>query len=180
MKEFNKALLIIDIQDDFTGDKAKMPVDKKQAAEIITNINRMLDGAEKSGITPIYIGNEFSPRDITNIFRNNAAIKGTEGAKIDSRLRIASNYYFAKHKNNSFSNPELDQFLMQKNIRDLYISGLFAEACVYSTIKGALKNNYSVIAITDCIAAKTDKKRDKMIAQYKKAGIKCITAASIT
>lgn len=41
--KLNQALLIVDIQNDFTGQKAKMLVEKLQAHEIIANINKLVE-----------------------------------------------------------------------------------------------------------------------------------------
>ena len=78
----NKALLVLDIQNDFTGDRAKMPVDGQQVGTVIKNLNKIIDRAKDIGLTIIYIGNEYSKFDILNIFRNFASLKGTAGAQV--------------------------------------------------------------------------------------------------
>ena len=93
-----KALLIIDIQKDFTGENAKMPVDSKQATQMIANLNRIIDKSKDLNLTVIYIGNEYSKFDILNIFRNFAAIKETDGIKMDNRLHVVTKNYFSKNK----------------------------------------------------------------------------------
>ncbi len=169
-----KALLVLDIQNDFTGENAKMAVDTNQAKVMIANLNKIIDKAKENQLTVIYIGNEYSKFDVLNIFRNFASIKGTDGAKIDEKLHVVTNYYFSKQKENAFSNPELAAFLKQQNISELYIGGLYAEACIYSTIKSAIRHNYPITVLTDCIATKTEKKRTEMIEKYKKFGAKIL------
>jgi nicotinamidase-related amidase len=172
----NKALLIIDIQNDFTGQNAKMPVDSNQAIQMITSLNRIIDKSKELDLTIIYIGNEYSKYNILNIFRNFAAIKGSNGIKIDNRLHFVTENYFSKNKMNAFSNRQLDFFLKEKNITEVFIGGLYAEACIYGTTKGAIRNNYLTTILTDCIATKTDAKRNKMIEKYKKLGARTITS----
>ena len=174
-----QAILIIDIQNDFTGDNAKMPVDKNQATEIIANINKLIAHTDTSKTEIIYIGNEYSKWDILNIFRNFAAIKGTDGAKLDDRLNVVNQIYFPKNKGNAFSNPDLNDYLKSKNVEEIYISGLYAEACIYGTVKGGLRQNYKVNILTDCIATKTDEKRNKTIGKYEKMGAKNIESKMI-
>ena len=171
-----KAILVIDIQNDFTGQNAKMPVDSNQATQMITNLNRIIDKSKELNLTVVYIGNEYSKFDILNIFRNFAALKGTDGIKMDNRLHIATENYFSKQKGNAFSNPELDKFLKGKNISEVFIGGLYAEACIYGTTKGAIRNNYLTTILTDCIATKTEAKRNKMIEKYEKLGAKTMTS----
>jgi len=171
-----KALLIIDIQKDFTGENAKMPVESNQATQMIANLNRIIDKSTDLNLTVIYIGNEYSKFDILNIFRNFAAIKETDGINMDNRLHIVTKNYFSKNKMNAFSNPKLNEFLKDKNINEVFIGGLFAEACIYGTTKGAIKNKYLATILTDCIATNTEVKRNKMIEKYKKMGAKTITS----
>jgi nicotinamidase-related amidase len=173
------ALLILDIQNDFTGENAKKPVLKSQVAPMIANINTLLNRKSTYDLTVIYIVNEYSKFDILNIFRNFSALKGTDGAKIDIRLQIVSDHIFSKEKGNAFSNPNLDIFLRKKNIKHLYISGLYAEFCVWQTMKFALKKQYKVSAITDCIASKNDLTRQKMIEKYRKVGIETLLSVEI-
>ena len=173
----NQALLVIDIQNDFTGDYAKMPVNALQASQMIDNLNKLIDETDTEKRDILYIGNEYDRWDVLNVFRNYAAIKGTEGTQLDKRLRVVNNTYFSKNKGNAFSNQELDKYLKTKNINELWISGLYAEACIYATVKGALKRNYKVIVLSDCIATKSDEKRDKIIKKYKKIGAEVQTAS---
>ena len=167
-----QAILIIDIQDDFTGENAKMPVDKNQAVEMISNLNKLIDKTDTSKTEIIYIGNEYSKWDILNIFRNFASIRGTDGTKLDKRLHIVNETYFSKSKMNAFSNPDLASYLRAKNINEIFIGGLYADACIYGTAKGGLKEKLKVNVLTDCIATKSDKMRDKTILKYEKIGVK--------
>jgi len=174
-----KALLILDIQDDFTGNNARMPMDTFQTNQMINNLNNLVTNLDESSYEIIYIGNEFSKFDFLNIFRNFAAMKGTKGIKQDSRLKIISGNYFPKNKENAFTNPSLDAFLKSKSVTELFISGLKAEACVFSTTKGAIKNGYKVNVLTDCIATTSNRKRDKMLQRYVKAGAYNLSSAAL-
>lgn len=165
-----KALLIIDIQNDFTGEKARMPVDSGQAETMITHLNRLTEALDPAETEVIYIGNEYEKWDLLNVFRNFAALKGSEGAKLDQRLRKAGEVYFSKKRGNAFSNPDLGAYLRKVGVSDLYISGLKADFCVYATVKAALKQNYTTTVLTDCIATTSEKKRQSMIGKYRKLG----------
>lgn len=174
-----KALLILDIQDDFTGKQARMPVEPQQANQMIQRLNSLVTRLDPATYEIIYIGNEFRKFDFLNLFRNFAAIKGTSGTKLDNRLVISSKNYFPKNKENAFSNPALNTFLRSKAVTELFITGLKAEACVYSTTKGAIKNGYKVNILTDCIATTSDKKREKMLLRYIKAGATNLNSSTI-
>lgn len=169
-----KALLILDIQNDFTGENARMPVHKNQAAVMIQTLNGLTAKAADARIEVIYIGNEFSKNDPLNIFRNFAAIKGKPGSAMDSRLNMINDIYFTKNRSSAFTNKALLKFLQERNITSLIITGLYAEACVWQTMKSALKNNFTVSTIADCVASKTDRKRERMLQRYSRNNIEVL------
>ncbi len=174
-----RALLIIDIQNDFTAEHARLPVDKTQAVQMIANLNRLIDNATAHNLLIIYIGNEFKKFNVLNVFRNFAALEKTDGTKQDQRLRVVNEHYFSKRKGNAFSNPALNHLLQKENITELLKAGLYAEHCVYGTIKGALKHDYLPIVLTDCIASKTGKKLESTIGKYVKLGVRTLNAAAV-
>ncbi len=172
--QLKQALLVIDIQNDFTGDRARKPIDRIQADEIIGNINKIIERAHLLDLTVIYIGNEYSFIDPLNIFRNFAAIKGTEGAKLDPNLKIIDRNYFSKQTRNAFSNPALNTFLKQNGIGKLLITGVYAEACILRTIEGGLQNGFQVEIIADCVGTVSIEKRQACLHKYKKMGVKIV------
>ena len=174
-----QAILIIDIQNDFTGDNAKFPVDKNQAVQMINNLNRLMSNMDLTNMEIVYIGNEYSKWNVLNVFRNFAAIKGTDGSKQDGRLHILSKNYFSKTEGNSFSNPKLDAFLKEKNINKVFISGLYAEACIYATVRGAVKNKYTTTVLSDCVATKSDDKRVRTLREIEKLGAEIVASDAL-
>lgn len=174
-----KAVLVIDIQKDFTGEHAKMPVDKKQTMQMIAHVNRLIDHATAKNLLIIYIGNEYGKLNLLNVFRNFAAIKNTEGAQQDERLHVINDHYFEKQKGNAFSNAALHAFLQKENISELLITGLYAEHCIYQTIKGALKNKYKTVLLTDCIASKSDDRLASAIDKCLKLGVQKLASVEI-
>jgi isochorismate hydrolase len=60
---------------------------------------------------------------------------------------------------NVLTNNELSGFLKDNHIAELYITGLFAEACIKSTTVGAIRNNYKAVLIEDAIGSKNTKKK---------------------
>lgn len=102
----DSALFVLDVQKDFTGDKARFPVAKNQVKPMIENINKIISNRNQEKMYIIYIGNEFERYQfISNWFRNQAALKGSPGAQINEQLKIVNNNYFAKNQGDAFSNP---------------------------------------------------------------------------
>ncbi|MGH8460316.1 MAG: cysteine hydrolase family protein [Stenotrophobium sp.] len=175
----NGALLVIDIQKDFTLPSGRLPVESSQAEQIISNINRIIGSKEADGLLPLYIGNEFRKCDPLNLFRNFCALQGSEGSKLDPRLKIVNSHYFAKQRGNAFSNAALASFLRSADITHVYLSGLFADACVFRTFEGARKLGLACSVVSDAIAAKTAARRQKMVEKFSTLGAEIVSTEQL-
>ncbi|HZH58216.1 MAG TPA: isochorismatase family cysteine hydrolase [Metabacillus sp.] len=148
----NKALLVLDIQNDFISNEARMPVAKHQVEPMLSSINSVIKKADHLDIPVIYIGNEFEPEQvISNWLRRNSAIKGSEGAKLDKRLTIVNNLYYSKNTANALSNLELVSYLHENDLEHLIIVGVFTEGCVSATTNSAIRENFSVTVVEDAV-----------------------------
>jgi nicotinamidase-related amidase len=180
-KKFNnsqKALLVIDIQEDYTGVTAKPPFPYKESERLITTVNKIIEEANKKDIFVVYIRQEFdgfAGRTISKIFGHGTAIKGSLGTEFDKRINIISNHCFTKSMPDAFTNPKLEEFLNEHQINELYLVGLDAAGCVYFTAKGALKKGYRVSIIKDGIVLLAEQKWDSILKKFKHSGITLIS-----
>jgi nicotinamidase-related amidase len=155
----NKALVIIDIQNDIT----------KNYREIIGNINKAIDWAVKNDIHVVYIRHENLSAG-TRTFKPN-----TRGAELVSDLKIVSENVFTKYKGNALSSEEFADFINKNGIDEFYITGADAVACVKSTCFNLCKASYKVNVISDCITSYDKKKIDEMLNYYESKGCKIIS-----
>ncbi len=56
----------------------------------------------------------------------------------------------------------------------MVVTGVYAEACILQTTKGALRNGFSVKVVADAIGTKSQEKRQRCLDKYKKMGIKVV------
>ena len=145
-----KALVVMDMQLDFLGENAKMPIEN-QAEDLIQTVNSIIDDYDSKGYKIIYIKNVFSKYSIANFFRNKAAIEGTTGIEIDPRVKIVSENIFEKKRSSAFSNKDFENYLIENQINELYITGLMAEGCVYKTAVEGLDKKYIVNYIENAV-----------------------------
>ncbi|NJL72921.1 MAG: cysteine hydrolase family protein [Candidatus Competibacteraceae bacterium] len=165
-----RALLVLDVQRDFTGPQARMPVDSAQAAKMIQAVNGAAVAFRDRGDVVVYIKNVFPRNDIGNLFRNSAAIEGSPGTAFDDRLWLVSDIVFPKDQPDAFSNPELSNYLVANHVAEITVAGVFADQCVYWTSRGGLNRGYSVLYAADAVAASSDKIVESAIASAKAAG----------
>jgi len=154
----NKALVIIDIQNDIT----------KNYKDIIGSINKAIDWAVNKDIHVIYIRHE-NLSDGTRTFKSN-----TFGSELASDLKIVSKNIFTKYKGNALTSEEFTDFISKNEICDFYIAGADAVACVKSTCYNLNKANYGVNVLSDCVTSYDKRKIDEMLRYYESKGSKII------
>ena len=132
----NKALVVIDIQNDIT----------KHYRDIIDNINSAIDWAMKQGMAIIYIKHN-------NLSAGTRTFKpGTKGEELVPELKIVSDHIFVKTKANALTSEEFSEFIRSKDIREFYIAGADATACVKSTCFKIYRQGFSIIQLPRGIA----------------------------
>lgn len=150
----NKALVVIDIQNDIT----------KNYKEIINNINKAIEWANAEDMHIVYIKHN-------NLSVGTRTFKpDTHGAELVSDMKIVSKNIFTKTKANALTSEDFSAFISENNIGEFYVSGADAIACVKSTCYNMTKNGYTVHVLSDCITSYDKKKIDEMLKYYESKG----------
>lgn len=150
----NKALVIIDIQNDIT----------KNYKEIIENINKAVDWAVTNDIHVIYIANQYLSAHAKS-FK-----PGTYGAELVSDMKIVSENIFIKTRANAMTSESFADFIRENEINEFYIAGADAACCVKSTCYNMAKEGYAVHVLSDCITSYDKRKIDEMLRYYESKG----------
>lgn len=150
----NKALVVIDIQNDIT----------KNYKDIIGNVNAAVERAVAADIHVVYIKhNNISAG--TRMFKPN-----TRGEELVADMNIASNNIFTKTKGNALTSEEFAAFIADNGINEFYIAGADAVACVKSTCYNMVKAGYTVHVLSDCITSYDKRKIPEMLQYYASKG----------
>ena len=113
----DKALVVIDIQNDIT----------KHYKDIIGSINAAVDRAQTAGMHIVYIKHN-------NLSEGTRTFKpGTRGEALAPELKIVSGNIFVKTKSNALTSEAFSAFIAENGVREFYIAGADATACVKST-----------------------------------------------
>ena len=189
-KNPQKALLVIDIQEDTTGTMALPLSPYKDKAEYIARLNKVIEDASRKNILIVYVKQEFDGlwgKTLSRAVLCGSDIKGQPGTKVDKRIAMLSNYKFSKPQGDSFTNPKLNEFLTGQRVNELYIAGLDPEFCIYATARGALNRGYKVNVITDAILSWRDticiwpkNKNEGIFKKYRQDGIKVISGRELS
>ena len=153
-----KALVVIDIQNDIT----------KHYRDIVSNINAAIDWAVSEGMYVVYIKHN-------NITASTRTFKPcTRGEELVPELKVVSNNIFVKTKSNALTSEAFTAFIAENGIKEFYIAGADATACVKSTCFNMRKAGYAVHVLSDCITSYDLKKLPEMFAYYAKQGCELI------
>lgn len=85
----NTALLVIDIQEGYTGAYAKEDTHSKQSKELIKNTNRVIRVAYEAGIPVVYMQQQIKDW-LINWLDGYSMAEGSPGVEIDKRVKIVS------------------------------------------------------------------------------------------
>lgn len=158
-----KALVIIDIQNDIT----------KNYKDVIGNINAAVDWAVDNDMHVVYIRHE-------NLSAGTRTFKpDTYGSELVPDMHVVSSNVFTKSKGNALTSEEFTDFITKNEIRDFYIAGADAAACVKSTCFNMRKENYGVEVLSDCVTSYDKKKIDEMLRYYESKGCKIMSSKDL-
>ena len=150
----NKALVVIDLQNDIT----------KNYREIIDTINQAINWAVSNNMEVVYIRHN-NLSDGTRTFKI-----GTRGAELVPELKIVSEHIFTKTKSNALTSEEFADFVRSNNITEFFIAGADATACIKSTCYNMTKAGYAVHVLSDCVTSYDKKKLHEMFEYYASKG----------
>lgn len=159
----NKAFVVIDIQNDIT----------KNYKEIIGNINTAIDWAVAHNIHVVYIKHN-------NLSSGTRTFKpGTHGEELVADMNIVSGNIFTKTKGNALTSEEFAAFIYKNEIKEFYIAGADAVACVKSTCYNMAKEGYTVHMLSDCITSYNKRKIEEMLQYYASKGCSVETLSDV-
>ncbi len=150
----NKALVVIDIQNDIT----------KHYRDIIGNINAAIEWAVAEGILVVYIKHN-------NITAATRTFKpGSKGEELVPEMKVVSDNVFVKTKSNALTSEAFSAFITANGINEFYVAGADATGCVKSTCFNMAKAGFTVHVLSDCITSYDLKKLPEMFAYYESKG----------
>ena len=171
--EPRRALVVLDIQEGYTGTATRQPVTIPPATGMLATVNRLIDWAAASGIEVAYV---------RQVFSNNLIVRLHGGRRqgrviIDRRIRVVNGNDFEKNRTDAFSSRQLEQFLIGRQVDELFLVGVDAAYCVYYTALGALNRGYRVTVVADAVASR--RPLAGVLERYRRRGIGVMTSVQL-
>jgi nicotinamidase-related amidase len=128
----NTALLVVDVQKDVVGNAWNR-------AGVIANINTLLDKARAENVAVIWV--QHSDEGMPH---------GSPGWEYVPELRRRSDEPVVhKEYNDSFEDTDLEERLAERGVGRLVVTGAQTDACIRSTLHGALVRGYDATLVGD-------------------------------
>ncbi len=128
----NTALLIIDMQRDVVA--GAFEVDR-----VVDNINTLLDKARSEDVPVIWV--QHSDEELA---------QGSDGWQyVPQLVQRDDEPVVQKHYNDSFEESDLETFLSERQVGQLVVTGAQTDACIRSTLHGALVRGYDATLVED-------------------------------
>lgn len=106
-------------------------------------------------------------KNIVYIKHNNLSVgtrtfkPDTHGAELVPEMKIVSENIFVKSKGNALTSEDISAFVSKNGIKEFYVTGADAVACVKSTCYNMAKSGYTVHVLSDCVTSYDKKKFPK-------------------
>ena len=141
-----KALLVIDMQNDYLWDKRK-PMFNYDTGQLVGAVNKAIADCKDKGYDIIYI-KHILPRIMWGV---GFSIKGTEGAELYKGLDIVSDLCFEKNRSDTYTAVAFREHMKKQKYSEVLLCGLDECGCVGATAKGAIRTGVHVVMLEDCI-----------------------------
>ena len=155
----NKALVVIDLQNDIT----------KNYQKIIGQVNKAIDWAMSNDMHVVYI-RHYNLSEKTRTFKPD-----TKGSELVPELKVVSENVYEKSKASALTSEGFVGFIEKNDIEEFFITGADTTACVKSTSYNLVKSGYKVHVISDCVTSYDQEKMDDMLKYYSDKGCKVLT-----
>lgn len=164
------ALLVLDIQESSSAANlslAPLP-SSTPLGRMIETVNRLIEGFAFAGLEVAYVRQVFSSNFITRL-HGGRILAGRMEPRLCRWVKVVNDHDFAKNRTDAFSNRQLEQFLIDRQVTEVVLVGLDAAFCVYFTALGALQRGYRVTVVTDAVM--TGRNWGQLLERYRRKGI---------
>ena len=151
------AVIVIDLLNGFFKKNPTLP-DPLDEKALFKTVRRVIDAGRSDGVNIVFIKDNFLPEEvpIDKHFKIYGAhcVMGTPDAEIvDDLDPKPGDFQIRKKHYSAFNSTRLDAVLRELDVRRLYITGAWTEACVQHTVVDAFYLNYEICVIRDAVSS---------------------------
>jgi len=163
-----KALLVIDMLADFIDRDGALFVGPK-GEELIPFINEKIRDFRKEGYPIIFVCDHHEEDDSEFQMFAPHCIAGTNGCELVKEIDVhPKDKVVKKRRYSAFFGTDLDIYLREKGVKELYLVGVCTNICVLYTAADARNLGYSVKIFRDGVASFDEKAHEFALAEAEK------------
>jgi nicotinamidase-related amidase len=172
------AVVLIEYQNDFTSEGGALhgavaPVMEQNG--MLDKTQELVDAARAAGATIVHAPITFAPGFgeladhpygiLKGVVDSSAFVKGSWGAEIVDALAPQEGDIVVEGKRglDAFATTNLDFILRARGITTIALGGFLTNCCVESTMRTGYEKGYSVVTLSDCVAATSPEEHDNAI-----------------
>ena len=145
-----KALIIVDMLDDFVDGKLANP----RAQAIVEPLRRLLDHAREDGWVVVFSNDAHGPDDPEIAIWGEHAMEGDAGAQVIAALAAREGEIISpKRHYGAFDDTGLTEQLKALGVDEVVITGQHTHICVRHSSYGALRNGFKIVVPRDAVCA---------------------------
>jgi nicotinamidase-related amidase len=159
------ALLLIDVINDFDFDEGEQLL--RLAIPVGKNIAALQQRARDAGVPSIYVNDNFGrwQSDLNKIVDHCLKEHGKGKPFVDLLLPGKEDYFVLKPKNSGFYSTTLDLLLSHLGARNLILTGIAGNNCVFFTANDAYMRDYKIFVPADCTVSNTEQENRHALKQ---------------
>jgi nicotinamidase/pyrazinamidase len=155
-----RALIVVDVQNDFCPGGA---LAVERGDEVVAPLNRLIREFLERG-DPVYKSRDWHPARTKHFADYGGTwpvhcVQGTAGAEFhedlldDPRVGVVSKGQGDEDSYSAFDGTTLAEDLRRRGVREVWVGGLATDYCVKNTVLDALREGFSVRALSDAMRA---------------------------
>ena len=150
------ALLLIDVINDFDFPEGEQLL--QLALPVGHKIAELKRRAVEAGIPSIYVNDNFGrwQSDFKKIIAHCNSEKAKGKQFVELLLPDQDDYFVLKPKNSGFYSTTLDLLLTHLTVKNLILTGIAGNNCVFFTANDAYMRDYKVFVPSDCVVSNTE------------------------
>ena len=159
------ALLLIDVINDFDFPEGEELL--RLALPVGHKIAELKKRTKEAGIPSIYVNDNFGKwqSDFKKIVAHCKGEKSRGKPFVELLVPDEDDYFVLKPKNSGFYSTTLDLLLTHLTVKNLILTGIAGNNCVFFTANDAYMRDYKVFVPSDCVVSNTEEENAHALKQ---------------
>jgi nicotinamidase-related amidase len=151
------AIIIVDLLKGFFKSNPTLP-DPLDAKTLFGTVRRVIDAGREEGVNIVFIKDNFLPEEVPidkhfKIYGPHCIIGTPDAEVVDELDPKPGDFQIRKKHYSAFNSTRLDAVLRELDVKRLYMTGAWTEACVQHTVIDAFYLNYEIFVVSDGVSS---------------------------